>query len=108
MAATFQQIGPAGALWVQEGNLKRALVNVKGDNSYPTGGYQFLSNTFGALGMLSVIGMDVIATNLVATVRGCVWDNVNNKVVLMAASGAEVTNATNLTALLLTIEVWGR
>ena len=108
MAATIKQISPAGALWVQEGNLKRALVNIAGDNSYPTGGYSIPPNTWAGFGMLGVIGMDMIGSNLVATVRGCVWDNVAQKLILMQASGAEVTNATNLTSLLLTVEVWGR
>jgi len=108
MAAAIKQFGPAGALFVQEGNLKRAVSILVGDGSYPTGGYSIPPNTWGAFGMLNVFGMDCIGSNLVASVRGCIWDNVANKLILMAPSGAEVANATPLTALQLIIEVWGR
>jgi len=76
---------------------------ITGDASYATGGYAVTPSTFGLTQIIQAI---IPAGTSAGTVA--VWDSVNSKVLFIVQNtGAEVANATNVSARAVPVFVWG-
>ena len=87
------------------GNLRRVRATVTGDSSYPTGGYTLTPATFGLqfLGHYVVIG----PTGASTVAAEAAQNPANGKLLFLAPSGAEVTAATNVSAVSFYVEGYG-
>lgn len=85
-----------------EGNRRTQTWKVTFDSSYPTGGYAITPANFG----LSV-AIEWLDVALSSAAHPVVWDNVNSKLKVFTAQGAEVANLTNLSTVFVLCQVYG-
>lgn len=87
---------------VSPGNRRRCSVRLSGDSSYPTGGSVLTPALFGLT--------KIDAASVALTEDGTqlyVYDAVNNKLLGFTALGTQIVNATNQSAKVIPITVWG-
>lgn len=103
MAATVASLAYDGAQTPRvEGNRKTQTWKVTFDSSYVTGGYPVTPSMFGLNEVIE--WLDVALSSAAHPV---VWDQVNSKLKVFTAQGAEVAGATNLSAVFVLCQVYG-
>ena len=80
-------------------------VDIVLDNSYPTGGYALTAPQFGLVNILTIL--PAIALNG-STLLHVYWNSATQKLMAFVAAGTEVTNATDLSAVTVRVQAFGR
>jgi hypothetical protein len=85
------------------GDLKSWECTITGDSSYATGGYAVTPASFGMNSITGIVPLGVVAGNVAQ------YDATNAKIrFIVAATGAEVANTTNVATSILPVIVYGK